>query len=141
MRNLKDRGKTMSLKDAIGKDLFVIDDDHLTDSDLQDMPTADLEKLKLRVNNKVSFLSIAIKEKQIDYTAGGEGATKEWYVKNKFALSVNQGALVYINSLIKQRRRSERNISDVFMDEAKAILPERDFEIILTSAQRKLRAG
>jgi hypothetical protein len=131
----------MSLKDAIGKDVYLIEDDQFTDSDFQGMPTEDLEKLKLRINLKISNLSTAIKAKQIDHSSGGEGASKDWYINHKIALSISQQILPYINSLIKQRRRAERTLGDLFMDQAKAFLTQNEFETILKNAQLIAREG
>jgi len=131
----------MSLKDAIGKDVYIIEDDQFTDSNFQTMPTEDLEKLKLRVNLKISNLSTAIKAKQIDHASGGEGASKDWYINHKVALSISQRILPYINSLIKQRRRAERSLSDHFMDQAKIFLSQKEFETILENAQVIVREG
>jgi hypothetical protein len=130
----------MSLRDAIGKDVYIIEDGQFTDSDFQGMPTEDLEKLKLRVSLKISNLSTAIKAKQIDHASGGEGASKGWYINHKVALSINQRILPYINSLIKQRRRAERNIGDYFMDQAKVFLSQNEFESILKKAQLIVQA-
>lgn len=131
----------MSLKDAIGKDTYIIDDACYTDNDLQAMSTDDLEKLKMRIANKISRLAALIQEKRIEYNSGGEGATKEWYARQKFVLTINENALPYINGLLKQRRRSERNIGDAFMDHAKRILPPKDFYAIFLRAQKTMQTG
>jgi hypothetical protein len=130
----------MSLKDAIGKDSYIIEDEQYTTDDLEKMSTEDLEKLKLRINLKITSLSSAIKIKQIEHSSGGDGATKEWYINHKFALSINQRVLPYINSLIKQRRRAERSLADYFVDKAKIFLSTGDFETILNMAQAAMRA-
>lgn len=127
----------MSLKDAIGRDIYTIDNDTFSDFDLQSMSTEALESLKLRINNLIGILSSDIKVKQIEYSNGGMGATKEWYVKHKRALSINQRVLPYINGLIKQRSKGERAISDFFMDTARAVLSQKEFEGIMAIAQRE----
>jgi hypothetical protein len=105
------------------------------------MSTEELERLKMRINLKINSLSSAIKAKQIDHSKGGEGATKEWYINHRFALTINQQILSFINSLIKQRRRSERSIGDLFMDQARRLLPQNDFENILKNAHLMEREG
>ncbi|GMO39955.1 MAG: hypothetical protein Pg6C_00640 [Treponemataceae bacterium] len=92
-------------------------------------------KICMRIGLKINSLSLAIREKQIEHSEGGAGSTKEWYVKRKYALAINQRMLPFINILIKQRRRSERSIGDLFMDQARLILPQNDFENILENAR------
>lgn len=131
----------MSLKDAIGKDKYIIDEACYTDNDLQAMSTDDLETLKMRITNKISGLAGKIQKKRIEYANGGEGATKEWYANHKYLLSLNEKVLPYINSLLKQRRRVGRNLGDAFMDEAKRTLPAKDFDVILLQAQKRIQTG
>jgi hypothetical protein len=102
------------------------------------MSTEELERLKMRINLKINSLSSAIKAKQIDHSKGGEGATKEWYINHRYALTINQRVLPYINSLIKQRRR---RLSDHFMDQARKLLPQDEFEMILKNAQIKMEGN
>jgi hypothetical protein len=128
----------MNLLDAIGKDIYIIEENHYTDADLKRMPLEDLESLRMRIELKVSSLSMLIKTKQIDYTSGGKGTTKEWYTRHKYALSLNQRILPYITNLIKQRRRELRSIGDYFMDEAKVFLKQKDFEEILKNARHEM---
>jgi hypothetical protein len=127
----------MTLRDAIDQDVFNIDDTQYTDADLQVMSADELETLKMRINKRISGLSAAIKGKQIDYSNGGKGAEKEWFMNRKIALWINQRVFDYVNFLIKNRRRLERNISDYFMEQAKTVLPRNDFELILSKAQRE----
>ena len=127
----------MTLRDAIDQDVFNIDDTQYTDADLQAMSVDELETLKMRINKRISGLSAAIREKQIDYSNSGKRAEKDWYMNRKIALSINQRVFTYVNSLIKSRRRLERNISDYFMEQAKTVLPRNDFELILSKAQRE----
>ena len=129
----------MTLQDAIDRDLFIIDNAQFSDSDLKKMSIDDLETLKMRINNKISGLSASLKEKQLDYAKGGEGASKDWYMKRRLALSINQRVLTYINSIIKKRRRTERSISDFFMDQAKNILTSAEYKQILNSAQKEMQ--
>ena len=129
----------MSLKDAIGKDTYHIDDDLYGDDDLLGMSTEELETLKMRVNRKIDGLSLQIKEKQIDDCVCGAGADKDWYARHKFAHSINRQMLSYVSILLKRRHRAGRSIGDFFMDAAKAFLPERDFEAILADARMEMR--
>ena len=125
------------MHDAIDQGVFNIDDNQYTDADLQAMSVDELETLKVRINKRISGLSSALREKQIDYSNGGKGAEKEWYMNRKIALSINQGVFTYVNRLIKNRRRLERTISDYFMEQAKIDLTRNDFELILSKAQRE----
>jgi hypothetical protein len=130
----------MTLHDAIDKDHFIIDENQYTDFDLQEMPLDELESLKMRINKKISGISASIKGSQIDFANTGKRAPRDWYMNNKLSLSINQRVLVYINILIKKRRRSERSISDFFMDSAKSILSTQDFNFILNNAHDKMGA-
>ena len=129
----------MTLRDAIDRDLFIIDGCQYTDAYIQRMALDDLETLKMRINKKISGLSASIKEKQIDYASGGERAAKKWYMDRRLALSINQRVLAYIKCLIKKRLREGRKISDYFMDEAKTALPPGEYDRILHNAQREMQ--
>jgi hypothetical protein len=124
----------MNLKDAFDQDKFVIDDNEYTDEDFEAMSFDDLETIKMRINKKISGISASIKEKQIEYSNGGKGTSKSWYMSRRSALSINQRVLTYVNCLIKKRFRSERKISDYFMKSAKNVLPRGEFENILSKA-------
>jgi hypothetical protein len=128
----------MQLSDALGKDFYVIDDDQYTDRDLKTMALPELESLKLRINQKISSLSAAIKTRQMEYSSGGEATPKEWYISRKHALNVNQCIMPFINSLIKQRKKESRGLCDYFMDEAKAYLKPIEYEAILQNARREM---
>jgi hypothetical protein len=132
----------MSLRDAIGKDIYIIEENQYTDADLKKMSVEDLEQLKLKVTLKISSLSLAMKAKQADYATGGAGTSKEWYINHKYALHINQRVLPYINALIRGRfkeiRGRSRSISDYFMDEARAFLKPDEFETILRNAQQEM---
>jgi hypothetical protein len=128
----------MNLQDAIGKDVYIIENDQYTDIDIKNMSIDELERLKMRVNLKIDGLSSAIKAKQIEYANGGKGTTKEWYVTHRYALTINQRMVPYINNIIKniiKRRRSEKSLGDHFMDQARQLLTQNDFETILKNAQ------
>jgi hypothetical protein len=99
-----------------------------------------LETLKMRIVKKISGLSAAIKEKQIECDKWGTSISKEWYMSRRYALSINQRVLTYVNSLIKRHLRKARSIGDYFMDQAKASLPREEYESILTSAHSQMQA-
>ena len=128
----------MTLKDVFDQEVFVIDDNEYTDQDFQAMPLDDLETIRMRINKKVTGLSAAIKEKQLDYANGGEGATEDWFRRKKSSRSINNRVLSYVNYLIKKRSKGERKISDYFMDAAKTVLTRDRFEGILSMAQNKM---
>jgi hypothetical protein len=128
----------MTLKDAFDQEIFVIDGKEYTDEDFQMMPLDGLETLRLRINKKISGLTAAISEKKMDYADGGKGASKEWMIRHKLALSINKRVLTYVKHLINKRNRGERKISDYFMDAAKSVLPRGDFENILTKAHQEM---
>jgi hypothetical protein len=128
----------VELSDALGKDIYIIDDDRYAGRDLKAMSIEELEILKLRVNRKITGLSSAIKAKQVEYSAGGEGATKEWFVNHKYALNINQCVLPFINNLIKIRKKETRGLSEYFMDEARACLKPVEYESILQNARREM---
>jgi hypothetical protein len=129
----------MNLQDAIGKDVYIIENDQYADIDIKTMPIDELERLKMRVNLKIDGLTLAIKARQIEYAESGKGSTKEWYVNHRYALTINQQMLSYINTIIK-RRRSQKSLGDHFIDQARRLLPQNDFETILKNAQT-LREG
>ena len=129
----------MTLNDAIGKDIFIIDNDSYNDADLNKLTAEELEVLKLKIANNIIRLSTAIKNKQIDYAMGGEGCTKEWYTARKHILSVNQRILPYIKMLINKRRKKERTLSDYFMAQARTELVPGHFSRILNNAKREMQ--
>jgi hypothetical protein len=129
----------MNLHDAIDQNKFIIDDKTFTDDDIRAMNIDELETLKMWITKKINGIFASLKEKQIEYASGGKGASREWYMSRKHALSINQRVLTYVNSLIKKRLRKSRTISDHFMEQAKAILPPMLFEQILNDAQASMR--
>ena len=131
----------MTLHDAIDQDVFKIDDDQFTDADFQAMPIDELETIKIRINKISSGISAAIAERKIDYANGGKGTSKEWYMRHRTALSIYQRVLTYVNNIIKKRRRAGRTVSDYFMEQAKTVLPRKDFELILSNAHQKMEAN
>jgi hypothetical protein len=129
----------MNLRDVIDQNKFIIDDKTFTDDEIQAMDIDALETLKMRITKKINGLSASIREKQIEFSQGGKGVSKEWYMSRRNALSINQRVLTYVNSLIKKRiRRTTRSISDYFMDEAKVFLKPNDYEAILKNARQEM---
>jgi hypothetical protein len=130
--------ENVNRQDAIEKDIYIIEGNQYTATDLKRMSLEDLESFRMRIDLKISSLSLIIKTKQIDYTSGGKGTAKEWYTRHKYALSINQRVLPYIANLIKRRRGELRSISDYFMDEAKVFLKSNEYEAILKNAQHEM---
>jgi hypothetical protein len=132
-----------SIKQLVGKEYFKIDNERYNDEGLARLSIDELKSLKARVDTKIQFLASAIKQKQMDYSSGGKGASKDWYANKKYALMVNQRILPLLNDLIKQRNRDERSLSDYFVDEARIYLSRIDFDAIMRNAvrEKKLMAG
>jgi hypothetical protein len=126
----------MNLRNAIDQNIFIIDDITYTDEEIQAMTTEELENLKMRINKKICGISASIRESRVDYYSGRKPSPPNRYLNRKLSLSINQRVLAYVNSLIKMRRRTERSISDYFMDSAKNILPTKDYELILKDAYK-----
>ena len=128
----------MNLNDVIDQNKFVIYGRELTDDDIQAMDIDELETLKMQINKRISGLSASIKEKQIEYANDGISASKEWYMSRKYALSINQRVLTYVNSLVRKRLRAGRSISDYFMDQAKTYLSPKEYGNILNNAHKEM---
>jgi hypothetical protein len=119
----------MTLRDAIDKDHFYIENISYSDNDLKAMPFEELETLKMQITKKINGLSLSLKEKQDDSFNGGR----------KRALYINQRVLVYVNSLMKKYSLQKLSIADYFFEHARAILPPMLFEQILNDAQTSMR--
>jgi len=122
-------GGSMNLIDAIGKEHFIFEEKQYTHDDFVNMPSDELEAFKARINVKITDIADIIKEKR-------KIETKEWYSRRKYVLSLHNKMIPYIKSILKERRKAERNIGDCFMDQAKLMLPADDFEHILNNAQK-----
>ena len=129
----------MTLRDAIDKDFFYIENISYSDDEIKAMSFDELETLKMQITKKITGLSASIKEKQIEYSNGGKSATKSWYMSRRLALSINQRVLTYVSSIIKKRLRESRRISDCFMDQARELLPREEFESILSNAHNEMK--
>jgi len=121
----------MTLKNAFDKDKFVIEDIEYTDNDLQAMSFDGLETLRMQINKKISGLTAAISEKKTNR------AENERNMRRKVALSINKRVLTYVIYLINKHKLRERKFSDYFMDAAKAVLPQEDYELIMSNAHRE----
>ena len=122
----------MRLTDAIGKEKFIFGDNEYTDDDFMKMSSEELATLKARINLKVTNIADIIEEKK-------ETETKDWVKRRKYVLSLYNKMIPYINSLLKQRHKIERNLGDCFMDQARIILSSEQYELILSNAGREYR--
>jgi hypothetical protein len=130
LKNVRDyrtkrTGGKMTLRDAIDKDHFYIENISYSDNDLKVMSLEELETLKMQITKKINGLSLSLKEKQDDSFNGGR----------KRALYINQRVLVYVNSLIKKHGQKKTSLADHFFVRARATLPPMLFEEILNEAQ------
>ena len=124
----------MKLNDVIGKDVFLFEDKQYRDDDFEKMTLEELETFKARLNLKATDISDKIKaRKKIE--------KPEWFARRKYALSLTTKMIPYINFAIKQRNKKDRSIGDHFMDQAKILLPEREFETILNNAGKVMGLG
>jgi len=124
----------MKLYDVIGKDIFIFEDKQYKDDDFQNMSLEELETFKARLNRKATDISDKIQARK-------KLEEPDWYVRKKYALSLTKKMIPYINFAIKQRCKKDRSLSDHFMDQAKILLPQKDFEVILSSAGRAMELG
>ena len=118
----------MKLKDVIGKEIFLFEEREYTDDDFLKMSADDLATFKARVNLKITNIADIIEEKRRE-------ESRDWYKRRKYALSLHTKMIPYLNSLLKQRYKKERNFADYFFDEARRTLPPKDFEAIMSNAQ------
>lgn len=122
----------MTLQDAIGRDVFIFDNIEYTDKEFMNMSSEDIETFKARVNLKIfNTIDLIRQRKKLE--------TVEWRRRKEYVISVNNKILPYLNAVLKQRRKTEKTISDHFMDQAKIILPVNDFEAILSCAGKEMR--
>jgi hypothetical protein len=104
-----------SLRDAIDQDVFRIDDDQYSDADFRAMSIDELERVKLRINKKISNLSAAIVKEKMDYANGKKNAKNDRLVNRRAALSINERVSAYVKSLIANRLRSGKTTGDSFL--------------------------
>ena len=124
----------MRLTDAIGKEIFIFEDNEYTHDDFVKMSSEELATLKARINLKVTNIADIIEEKK-------ETESKDWVKRRKYVLSLYNKMIPYINSLLKKRHKIERNLGDCFMDQARLILSSEQYEMILSNAGREYRLG
>ena len=124
------------LKDVLDKGVFRIDDDKYTDEDFKAMSIDELEKVKLRINQRIGKITTSIANKKLENN-GDETELKKWYASRRSALSINERVSAYVKSLIASRLRSSKTTSDRFVSRAKAVLPREVFEGILNDAQQE----
>jgi hypothetical protein len=121
----------MTLRDAIDKDFFYIENISYSDDELRAMSLDGLETLKMQITKKISGLSLSLKEKPDDGFHGGR----------KRALYINQRVLVYVSSLMKKHSQKKTSLADYFFECARSILPPMLFEQILCEAQARTKDG
>jgi hypothetical protein len=121
----------MTLRNAIDKECFYIENISYNDHDLKSMSLDELETLRMLITKKIDGLSLSLKEKQDDNFNGGK----------KRALYINKRVLEYVNSLMRKHRQQQLSIADYFFEHARAILPPMLFEQILNDAQISMRKG
>jgi len=119
----------MTLRDAIDKDRFFIENAAYSDNDLKAMSLDGLETLRMRINKKINGLSLSLKERPDDGFSGGK----------KRALYINKRVLEYVNSLIRKYRDKQSSIADYFFEQARVILPPVLFGQILNEAQTTMK--
>jgi hypothetical protein len=119
----------MTLRDAIDKECFYIENISYNDNDLKAMSLDELETLRMLITKKINGLSLSLKEKQDDSFNSGK----------KRALYINKRVLDYVNSLIRKHRQQKLSIADYFFEHARAVLPSMLFEEILNAAQTSIR--
>ena len=128
----------MNLKQAIGKEQFLFEDKEYIDSDFLEMSSEELTTFKARILLKVSNIEDLIAEKR-------ETESVDWYKRKKYAKSLLNKMIPYINSLLKRRHNMEhemgRKIGDCFMKQAKQILPAKEYEAVLDSAWKDYRSN
>jgi hypothetical protein len=123
-------GGTMTLRDAIDKDQFIIEKICYSDDELKAMSLDELETLKMQITKKISGLSLALKETDGNFSMG-----------KKRVLYINQHVLIYVNILIKKHGQKKTSLADHFFVQARAILPPMLFEQILSEAQASANGG
>jgi hypothetical protein len=126
---VKRSGGKMTLKNAIDKEQFYIENIAYSDNDLKSMSLDELETLRMLITKKINGLSLSLKEQQDDNFNGGK----------KRALYINKRVLDYVNSLMRKHREKQLSIADYFFEHARATLPPMLFEQILNDAQTSMK--
>jgi len=126
----------MTLKDAIEKDRFYIENISYSDKDLKKMSVDDLETLKMKITRKIKGLSLAMENNPTN-----NPYTKDLVNRQKRARYFNENVLVYVNLLIKSQRSQKKTVIDYFFEHARNILPTALFDQILDEAQKSAKDG
>ena len=124
----------MTLKNAIDKDFFYIENISYSDDEIKAMSLDELETLKMQITKKISGLSLSLKEKQEGNNGLEECVKRDWSMSRKRALYINQRILTYVNFLVKKKNQIVKSFADFFMDSAKQILPDDIYQGILIKA-------
>jgi len=122
----------MTLMDAIGKDFFLFEGKQYMDADFFGMMSEELATIKARLNVKIFNTQDIIKKRR-------KLESPEWFSRRKYTLSLQAMMMPYINSLIQQRLKKERPLSDYFMEYASADLEPLVYERILREAEKGYR--
>jgi|GEM_PF-3544443 len=128
----------MTLRDAIDKDFFYIENISYSDDDIRAMSFDELETLKMQITKKIDGLSLSLKEKQAENSNGLE---KDWSMSRKRALYINQRVQTYVASIMRKHKERKATVQEHFVDRAQEILPPAIFQEILYKAQKSLREG
>lgn len=131
----------MGMKDVVGIDNFKLGETSYADEDLNALSLEQLEELKLKINTNILSISSKIKSKQAEYSAGGEGASSEWFIGANHALNVNQRFMPYLSAMIRKRRQTGRSLDSYFVDVARETLSAQRFQDILNEARARYDAN
>jgi len=122
----------MNLTDAIGKEFLIFEEKQYTHDDFLNMTSEELATFKARINLKIKDVADIIKKRR-------KIEDEVWLNRRKYTHSLYTNMMPYLNSLIRERYKQERSISDFFMDAAKVILSPQEFEMILNNATGEMR--
>ena len=122
----------MTLRNAIDKDVFLIENISYSDNDFKAMSIDELETIKMLITKKLNGLSLSLDEIKNDgfNSVGGK----------KRAQFINKRVLEYVNYLLKNHR-NKTSLAECFFASAKEILPPMLFEQILNEAQICVKAN
>jgi hypothetical protein len=121
----------MTLRDAIDKEQFFIENIAYSDHDLTAMPLDQLKTLKMQIQKKLDGLDLSLKEKPDDSFGSGR----------KRAQFINRRVMTYVNYLIEKSPQQKISLADYFFEHAREILPPMLFEQILNEAQMSVKVN
>ena len=138
----------MTLRDAIDKDQFYVENVSYSDDDIKAMPLDRLETLRMQIQKKIDGLTLWLKEKEKQPGYMGEAGIDsdgQFFIKTtsnsqRRALYLNKRVLAYVNILINSQRQKKKSLADYFIEYAKQILSPMLFEQILDEAQKSARS-